>query len=149
MLEEPIITATPPLSACDGRTGGPLRGPLTGTHARRGLHGVLNLHTGERLVRITGEGVQETPQVFLTMIRSHGRGWHIVRFEDRGSPQLAAVSRYVARPRQIERRFWPEATPELNAVDHLWRMSKDMDWPIDLPGPSMSPPTGPAGTSLT
>jgi len=58
------------------------------------------------------------------MIRSHWRGWHIVLFEDRGAPHIAAASRDIARHLQIEFRFLPKATPELNAMDHLWRHVK-------------------------
>jgi transposase len=124
MLDETIITETPPLYACYGRIGEQVCIPITGTRARRILHGVLNIQSGEVLLLITEEGVQETHQAFLTMIRSHWRGWHIVLFEDRGSPHLAAESRYVARTLQIELRFLPKATPELNAMDHLWRHVK-------------------------
>jgi hypothetical protein len=97
MLDETSITETPPLYACDGRIGEQVCVPIMGTHARRVLHGVLNIHSGAILLLITEEWVQETPQAFLTMIRSHWRGWHLVLFEDRGSPHMAAESRHVAR----------------------------------------------------
>jgi transposase len=58
------------------------------------------------------------------MIRSHGRGWHIVLFEDRGSPHTAEASLELAFSLGIELRFLPRATPELNAMDHLWRHVK-------------------------
>jgi transposase len=58
------------------------------------------------------------------MSRSHWRGWHIVLFEDRGSPHLAAESLRMARELDIELRLLPKATPELNAMDHLWRHVK-------------------------
>jgi transposase len=124
MLDETIITETPPLYACYGRIGEQVCVPITGTHARRVLHGVLNIRSGEILMLITEEWVQETHQIFLTMIRSHWRGWHIVLFEDRGSPHVADASRHVAKELHIELRFLPKATPELNAMDHLWRHVK-------------------------
>jgi transposase len=124
MLDETIITETPPLYACYGRIGEQVCVPITGTHARRVLHGVLNIHSGELLLLITEEWVQETHQAFLTMIRSHWRGWHIVLFEDRGSPHTADASRELAKDLHIEVRFLPIATPELNAMDHLWRHVK-------------------------
>ena len=55
------------------------------------------------------------------MIRAHWRGWHIVLFEARGSPPTAAESLAVARDLRIELGFLPKATPELNAMDQLWR----------------------------
>jgi transposase len=124
MLDETIITETPPLYACYGRVGEQVCIPITGTRARRILHGVLNVWSGEILLMISEEWVQETHQAFLTMSRSHWRGWHIVLFEDRGSPHLAAESLRVARELDIELRLLPKATPELNAMDHLWRHVK-------------------------
>ena len=58
------------------------------------------------------------------MIRAHWRGWHIVLFEDRGTPHTAEDSREVAAGLGIQVRLLPRATPELNAMDHLWRSVK-------------------------
>jgi transposase len=58
------------------------------------------------------------------MIRSHWRGWHLVLFEDRGSPHTAYASRELAADLGIQLRFLPRATPELNAMDCLWRHAK-------------------------
>lgn len=124
MLDETIITETPPLYACYGRIGEHVGVPITGTPARRVRHGVLNIHSGELLLLITEEWVQETHQACLTMIRSQWRGWHIVLFEDRGSPHTADASRELAKGLHIEGRFLPIATPELNVMDHLWRHVK-------------------------
>jgi transposase len=124
MLDETIITETPPLYSCYGRIDEHVCVPITGTHERRILHGAINVRSGEVLLLITEEWVQETHQAFLAMIRSHWRGWHIVVFEDRGSPHLATESLAVAQDLNLERRFLPKATPELNAMDHLWRHVK-------------------------
>ena len=45
-------------------------------------------------------------------------------FEDRGAPHTAEESREVAAALHIELRLLPVATPELNAMDHLWRNVK-------------------------
>jgi transposase len=124
MLDETIITETPPLYACYGRSGEQVCIPITGNHARRILHGVLNVQNGEVLLLITEDWVQETHQAFLIMIRSHWRGWNIVLFEDRGSPHTAGESLRLAGELHIKLRFLPKATPELNAMDHLWRHVK-------------------------
>lgn len=124
MLDETILTETPPLFACYGRLGEQVCVPITGHHARRILHGVLNIRSGEVLLLITEEWVQETHQAFLAMLRAHWRGWHIVLFEDRGSPHVAGESLRMARELDIELRFLPKASPELNAMDHLWRHVK-------------------------
>jgi transposase len=124
MLDETIITETPPLYSCYGWLGEQVCIPITGNRAKRILHGVINVWSGEVLLLITEEWVQETHQAFLTMIRSHWRGWNIVLFEDRGSPHTAEASLAVAKELNIELRWLPKATPELNAMDHLWRHVK-------------------------
>src|SRR4051794_4572636 len=73
---------------------------------------------------ITEEWINETHQMFLTMIRSHWRGWNIVLFEDRASQHKSPESLAYAEELGIEVRLLPRATPELNAMDHLWRQTK-------------------------
>ena len=118
------MTETPPLSYGDGRIGEHVCVPMTGNHARRVIHGVLKVRSREVLRLITDEWVQDTPQAFLRMIRTHWRGWHIVLFEDRGSPHTAAESGELARALGLEVRFLAIATPELKAMDHRWRHVK-------------------------
>jgi DDE superfamily endonuclease len=93
-------------------------------HAKRLLHGALNVKSGEGLVCITHGWNHEAPQAFLHMIRRHWRGWNLVLFEDRGSPHTAAASRRQAKALRLEVRFLPRATPELHAMAHLWRHAK-------------------------
>lgn len=124
MLDETIICETPPLYSCYGRMGQQVRVPISGNRSKRILHGALNIKSGEVLLLITNEWVQETHQHFLAMIRAHWRGWQIVLFEDRGSPHTAEDSVEVAAALKMELRFLPRATPEINAMDHLWRHVK-------------------------
>ena len=124
MLDETILCETPPLYSCYGRIGQQVCVPISGSHARRVLHGVMNIASGETLLLITDEWDQQTHQCFLRMIRSHWRGWRIVLFEDRGSPHTAEDSRQLARRLGIQIRLLPRATPELNAMDQLWHHVK-------------------------
>lgn len=124
MLDETIITETPPLCCCYGRIGEQVCIPITGNRQKRILHGVINITTGDCLLLITKVWEEVTHQYFLEMIRAHWRGWHIVLFEDRGSPHTAEDSREWAAYLGIEVRLLPRATPELNAMDHLWRHVK-------------------------
>jgi DDE superfamily endonuclease len=124
MLDETIITETPPLSRCSGRLGQQVRVPMTGNRARRVLHGALNIWTGAIALLITDHWDQDTHQDFLTMVRSQGRGWHSVVFEDRGAPHTAEESLAMAAALHIALRLLPVATPEWNAMDHLWRHVK-------------------------
>ena len=124
MLDETIICETPPLYSCYGRRGQQVCVPITGNRTKRILHGVINIASGAVLLLITNEWVQETHQYFLSMIRAHWRGWHIVLFEDRGSPHTAEDSLELAAALNLDVRFLPKATPELNAMDHVWRHVK-------------------------
>ena len=124
MLDETIITETPPRYSCYGRVGQQVSVPITGNRAKRILHGVINIGTGDALLAISHEWVQETHQAFLQAIRSHWRGWHIVLFEDRGSPHTAEDSKALAKDLKMEIRWLPTATPHLNAMDPLWRYTK-------------------------
>lgn len=123
-LDETIICETPPRYRCYGRKGEQVRVPSTGNRAKRILPGVLNIASGAVLLLITTEWVQETHQYFLSMIRAHWRGWQIVLFADRGSPHTAEDSLELAATLNLDGRFLPRATPELNAMAHLWRHVK-------------------------
>ena len=124
MLDETIITETPPLYSCYCRIGEQKLVPITGNRQKRILHGALNIISGECLLLITKEWDALTHQYFLEMIRRHWRGWQITLFEDRGSPHTAEDTEDVVVSLKIEVRLLPRATPELNAMDHLWRYVK-------------------------
>jgi transposase len=132
MLDEVIITETPPLYCCYGRRGEQVCVPASGNHARRTIHAVINILTGELCLLITEEWDAVMHQYFLGMIRAHWRGWNIILFEDRGTPHTAIESMELVARLGIEVRFLPRACPELNAVDHLFRSVKGRavsNWP--------------------
>jgi hypothetical protein len=124
MLDETIITETPPLYNAYGHVGEQVRVPITGNRAKRFLHGAINVTSGDVSLLITEEWVNETSQAFLAMVRSHWRGWNPVLFEDRASQHTSPSSLALAEELGIEVRLLPRATPELNAMDHLWRHAK-------------------------
>jgi DDE superfamily endonuclease len=124
MLDETIVTETPPLYAAYGHIGEQVRVPITGNRGKRILHGAINVGSGDVLLLITEVWEQEEHQGFLSMVRSHWRGWNIVLFEDRAPQHKAPASLAWAKRLGIEVRLLPRATPELNAMDHLWRQAK-------------------------
>lgn len=124
MLDETIITETPPLYSCYSYIGHQTQIPISGNHARRIIHGAINIQTGAMALLITKTWNQTTHQGFLEMIRSQWRGWRIILFEDRGSPHTAVASQDYAAAMNIQLRFLPPASPELNAMDQLWRQTK-------------------------
>jgi hypothetical protein len=109
MLDETVITETPPLYSCYGPIGKQLRVPISGSRAKRVLHGVINIRTGDVLMLITEVWDRVTHQYFLEMIRGHWRGWNIVLFEDRGSPHRAEETLDLAKELRIQIRFLPIA----------------------------------------
>src|SRR5205814_6496676 len=124
MLDETIITETPPLYSCYGHIGEQVRVPITGNRAKRILHGAINVGTGDVALLITKEWTQETHQGFLSVIRSRWRGWNIVLFEDRAGQHRSADSREWAEELGIEIRLLPKARRGLNAMDQVGRHRK-------------------------
>jgi hypothetical protein len=74
MLDETIITETPPLYYCYGHIGEQVRVPITGNRSKRILHGAINVRSGDTVLLITEEWVNQAHQMFLAMVRSHWRG---------------------------------------------------------------------------
>jgi DDE superfamily endonuclease len=123
-LDETIITETPPLDCCSGHIGEQVGVPITGNRSKRTLHGAINVNSGDVVLLITEEWVNQPHQMIVSMIRSHWRGWNIVLFEDRASQHTSPDSRQLAKHLGIEIRLLPRATPELNTMDHLWKHTK-------------------------
>jgi hypothetical protein len=121
MLDETSILETPPLRAGWAKVGVQAEVPITGNHARRVIHGALNVTSGHVELLITEDWTAATHQAFLDQVRQAWRGWPIVLCVDRGSPQTAKTSRALATALGIETRWLPTATPELNACEGLWR----------------------------
>jgi DDE superfamily endonuclease len=124
MLDETIVTETPPLYCCYGRVGRQVTVPITGSRAKRILQGALNIGTGDVVLEVTREWNQVTHRAFLSRVRAHWRGWNIVLFEDRAGQHTAPQSLWWAECLGIEVRLLPRATPELNAMDTLWKQVK-------------------------
>jgi hypothetical protein len=124
MLDETFVLETPPLRASWAKVGVQAEVPITGNHARRVIHGALNVTSGHVELLITEDWTAVTHQAFLRQVRQAWRGWHIVLFVDRGSPHTAKASRALATALGITTRWLPTATPELNACEGLWRGAK-------------------------
>ena len=123
MLDESIVTETPPLYHCYGPIGAQVRVPISGAHSKRVLHGAINIRSGDLALLITEDWDQDTHEAFLRSVRAHWRGWNLVAFEDRASQHKAARA-WARECLKIETRLLPRATPELNAMDHLGRHTK-------------------------
>jgi transposase len=124
VLDEVIITETPPPYACYGKRGQQVTAPITGNRAKRIIYGALNIATGAVPLLITDVRNQDAHRLFLTEIRRNRRGWNIILIEDRGSPHTADESRELSEELNIEIRWPPTACPELNPMNHLFRFVK-------------------------
>lgn len=125
MGDEMILTEIPPLRAAYAPLGEQAVVPIKGNHAKRMVFGALNISTGHLELLVAYGWDSLTWQIFLKHIRRIWRGWHIVLFIDRGSPHKAQESQNLAKDLAIEVRWLPVATPELNAMEGLWRDGKD------------------------
>jgi hypothetical protein len=124
MLDETIVTETPPRSARYGPVGRQVEVPMTGHRAKRLLHGAINIATGDVVLALTPEWDADSHQAVLRLLRAHWRGWHLVWFQDRGPAHTADESQARAREVEIEVRWLPRATPEWNAMDQLGKYVK-------------------------
>ena len=124
MLDETIITETPPLYCAYGHVGEQVRVAITGDRAKRILHGAINVRSGAVALMITEAWNNQTHRAFLQEVRSHWWGWNPVLFEDRATQHKSPGSLALAAELGIEVRLLPRATAELNAMDHLWRHTK-------------------------
>ncbi len=121
MLDETIITETPPLYGAYGHIGEQVRVPITGNRAKRIRHGAINIRSGAVALIVTEAWNNQTHRDFLREVRSYWWGWNPVLFEDRATQHKSPGSLALAAELGIEVRLLPRATPELNAMDHLWR----------------------------
>src|SRR5215472_18989599 len=64
MLDETIVTETPPLYCCYGRIGQQVSVPISGGPKRRILHGAINLGTGDVQLLVTRAWTQGEHQHF-------------------------------------------------------------------------------------
>jgi hypothetical protein len=86
MLDETIVTETPPLYNAYGRVGEQTQVPITGNRSKRVLHGALNIYSGSVALMISEKWDRDSHMAFLRIIRKQWRGWEILLFEDQGSP---------------------------------------------------------------
>lgn len=105
--------------------GSQVKIPISGSHDRCILTGVLNIRSGDYLDYISTAFTHVEFEIILRQIRRHWRGWHIILFLDRNKPHQAVASQRLAQELQIQLRWLPVACSELNALDQLWRRVKD------------------------
>src|SRR4051794_41906929 len=98
MLDETIVTETPPLYDAYGRVGQQVEVPITGHRAKRILHGAINIRRGAVALGITEDWDADTHQWFLRLVRAQWRGWELLLFENKRPPPTAGGGSGLARP---------------------------------------------------
>src|SRR6266446_7925470 len=91
LMDETMLTSSPPLRAQWVQQGRQAVVPILGDHKKRVLYGTMSLRGG-LLVHDTLACNQDECQIHLRMIRSLWRGWNIVLFLDRASSPTAEAS---------------------------------------------------------
>jgi hypothetical protein len=123
--DETDLLRFPPLRAAWGIRGQALAVPLSGFNARRVLFGTVNLTTGHRLFLVRQRQRGEDFRAFLSLLRSHYRGWESALLLDEDPSHTAHDSERLAKRQRIEMIWLPKRCPELNGMDHLWGHGKD------------------------
>ena len=115
----------PPLRAAWARLGEQAGVGISGHNARRTLFGAINVRSGHRIVTIAKRLTQVSFQDFLKEIRRRYRRGELHLILDGHSAHKTAATRALARRLGIKLHQLPKQSPELNAVDHLWRHVKE------------------------
>jgi transposase len=123
--DESLLREFPPLRAAWAKKGEQARVAITGSNARRTIFGVINPHTGKRLLLKRIQNRAADFQAFLRHIRSKYRRWRIFLILDQASSHTAKKTKALAEQLRIEFAFLPTACPELNPIELLWRRGKD------------------------
>jgi hypothetical protein len=120
-----LVRLFPPLRAAWELAGVQAVVPITGANAKRVLFGALNPRTGHRLVVRRPRAAGADVRAFLGEVRRRYRRWDTIwLLVDRASGHTAAPTRALAAALDIRLLWLPKQTPELNAMDQLWRELK-------------------------
>jgi hypothetical protein len=122
--DETILRLFPPLRAKWAPKGRQPHVRITGGNARCVLFGAINPKTGHRIL-MRGRGMRQGEfQTYLRTLHRRYRGRPLCLIMDEAACHTATRSRELAGKLDIECLWLPRQTPELNAVDHLWRPAK-------------------------
>lgn len=120
-----LLRLFPPLRAAWAPRGQPAQVPITGENAKRVLFGAINVRTGHRIVLVRPRAGSADTEAFLRELRRcyHHRStlWLLL---DRATAHTARATQRLAAQLDIQLVWLPKQTPELNAMDQLWRELK-------------------------
>jgi hypothetical protein len=120
-----LLRLFPPLRAAWAPIGTPAVVPITGANAKRVLFGAINARTGHRIVLIRPRAGGADARAFLVELRRCYRAWGTIwLLADRASGHTDRQTQAIAADLDIRFLWLPKQTPELNAMDQLWRELK-------------------------
>ena len=122
--DETDLLLFPPLKSAWGRRGLPIPVSLTGWNARQVFFGTIGLRTGHRVMAVYDRQRAEEFCDFLDLLRWHYRSGPLLLLLDEDPCHTAEASQALADELDIELQFLPKRSPELNAMDQLFRRAK-------------------------
>src|SRR5262245_34642748 len=123
--DETDLLLFPPWRSCWAWRGQPADVRLCGWNARRVVFGAMNLQNGSRLFLVQERPQAEDFQVFLEVLPSSYRGWHVALLLDEDASHTAAESVELAEDYGMDLLWLPKRCPQLNPIDTLWGQGKD------------------------
>jgi transposase len=122
--DETVLRLFPGLRRAWSLSGEQAPVAITGRNAKRVLYGMINIHTGHRIVRCYKNMRQENFHDFLRLLRRSYPGRSLWIVLDRAGGHTTPRTTTLAKALNIELIWLPKQCSELNAVDHLWKEVK-------------------------
>ena len=120
-----LLRLFPPLRAAWAPIGTSAVVPITGANAKRVLFGAINARTGHRIVLIRQRAGGADARAFFVELRRRYHGWGTIwLLLDRATGHTDRRTQALAATLNIRLLWLPKQTPELNAMDQLWRELK-------------------------
>ena len=123
-IDETILRLFPPLRAAWAKRGTQAEVRISGQNARRVLYGAINVRTGHRIITIGRSMKQDEFHAFMLQLRRRYRGRVLCLLLDKHRSHSAPATLRLAAELRIRLLWLPTRSPELNAMDHLWRHLK-------------------------
>jgi len=122
--DEFIVRLFPVLRKAWSLSGEPVCVGITGRNDKRVVFGIINMHSGHRILKQYRNMRQESFQDFMRVVHRCYRGREIWLLLDNSSVHTALKSQQLAEALHIKLLWLPKQCPELNAMDHFWRQVK-------------------------
>jgi len=123
-VDETILRLFPPLRAAWAKRGAQAQVSVSGINDRRVLYGAINIRTGHRSVQIGRSMKLPEFHAFLEMLRRSYRGRPLWLLIDKHRSHTAPSTLRLAARLGVRLLWLPKQSPELNAMDQLWRHLK-------------------------